>query len=77
MKEVIQKDQNIISVGYAMDALSRLASIEGEEPIGSKSFMRLRNELFAILTDSPVQSLDTLSRSGLSLESLSRFTEPI
>ena len=77
LKEVIQKDQNIISVGYAMDALSRLAKIEGEERTDSKSFMQLKNDLFSILTDSPVQSLDTLSRSGLSLESLSRFTEPI
>jgi len=77
LKEVIQKDRNIICVGYAMDALSRLANIESGEKIDSEIIIELQNELFSILTDSPVQSLDTLSRTGLSLESLSYFSEPI
>ncbi len=77
LKEIIQKDQNVICVGYAMDALSRLANIEGREKADSEIIIELQNDLFSILTDSPVQSLDTLSRTGLSLESLSCFTEPI
>ena len=77
LKKVIQQDQNVICVGYAIDALSRLANLESEEKIDSKTFRELQNDLLSILTECPVQSLDTLSRTGLSLESLSRFSEPI
>ena len=73
LKEVIQQDPNVICVGYAMDALSRLTNLGAEEATVSPTIRRLQNDLLAILGECPLQSSDALVRAGLSLQSLSRF----
>ena len=72
--EVVRSDKNVICVGYAMDALSRLSNLEASDP-SSPSLDGLRTDLLAILGDSPVRCWEALVRGGLSIEHLSVFSE--
>ncbi len=74
LKKVVRNDRNVICVGYAMDALSRLANLEsaGSSP---PSLDRLRTDLLTVLGDTPVRCWEALVRSGLSTEYLSVFSE--
>ncbi len=74
LKEVVRSDKNVICVGYAMDALSRLSNLEASDP-SSPSLDGLRTDLLAILGDSPVRCWEALVRGGLSIEHLSVFSE--
>ena len=73
LKVVIHQDSNVICVGYAMDALSRLANLGAEQTAVSPAIRQLQTDLLAILGECPLQSSDALVRAGLSLQSLSRF----
>ena len=65
LKEVVRTDKNIISVGFAMDALARLAKIrpEGDKPL--PPIAALQTNLRDILGESPVQCWEALVRAGV------------
>ena len=69
LKKIIREDQNVISVGFAMDALSRLAHLRVGEEAPSTSIIELRADLATILNSSPIQCWESLVRSGLRPES--------
>jgi len=66
LREIVRNDQNIICVGFAMDALNRLANLrpEQEEPVVLIS--DLQANISEILEESPIQCLEALVRAGLS-----------
>jgi hypothetical protein len=76
LQEVIRTDENVICVGFAMDALSRLANLrpqgEGVAPLVSD----LQADLLAILGQSPLRSWEALVRGGLSASAVSEFDQP-
>ena len=74
LKEVVRNDRNVICVGFAMDALSRLAHLKAPD-FPSSPIDSLRNDLLAVLGESPVRCWEALIRSGLSTEHLSAFSE--
>ena len=65
LKKIILQDQNMITVGFAMDALSRLAHLRVGEEAPSTSIIELRKDLETILNSSPIQCWESLVRSGL------------
>jgi hypothetical protein len=76
LQEVIRTDENVICVGFAMDALSRLANLrpqgEGVAPLVSD----LQADLLAILGESPLRCWEALVRGGLSASAVSEFDQP-
>jgi len=76
LKAVIQQDSNVICVGYAMDALSRLANLGAEQTTVSPAIRQLQTDLLSILGECPVQSWEALVRGGFSSQALSRFDRP-
>jgi hypothetical protein len=73
LKEVVRTDKNVISVGLAMDALTRLANLGplDEKPVPLIS--DLKANLLAILGEAPVQGWEALVRGGLSSKTASAF----
>ncbi len=65
LKEVVRADANVISVGYAMDALARLASARLEEGKPLPVIAELQSGLRDILGGSPVQCWEALVRAGV------------
>ena len=65
LKEVVRSDKNVISVGYAMDALNRIAHLHPEIGQGLPLKSHLQENLMAILDTSPVLSWEALVRGGL------------
>ena len=61
LQEVIRSDENVICVGFAMDALSRLAHLRPDGETASD----LQAEVSALLAESPMRCWESLSRSGL------------
>ena len=61
LQEIIRSDENAICVGFAMDALSRLAHLRPEGETASD----LQAEVSALLAESPMQCWESLGRSGL------------
>ena len=76
LKSVVQDDLNTISVGFAMDALNRLANLQREDEAVVPPIRLLKAELLTILRASPIQSWDTLVRGGLGSTALSDFDQP-
>jgi len=74
LRAVVRDDVNLISVGFAMDALSRLANLrpQDEQP---ESVRDLQANLIEILGESPVRSWEALVRGGLSSSNLSEFAQ--
>lgn len=73
LQEVIRADKNVFCVGFAMDALNRLANLgfQEEEAVGLMG--DLQTNLLTILGTSPLRSWESLVRSSLSSEVLSEF----
>ena len=74
LKTVVRNDKNVICVGFAMDALNRLANLDSEGP-SPAARDSLRADLLQILDESPIRCWEALVRGGLSTEYLSAFTE--
>lgn len=65
LENVICDDENVICVGFAMDALNRIANLHGEDE-GTSPFVRnLQTKLASILGGSPVRAWEALVRGGL------------
>jgi len=65
LQEVIREDKNVISVGFAMDALARLAQVRAESEALLPIISELRSNLPAILNESPIQCWESLVRESL------------
>gem|GEM_PF-5705862 len=74
LKEVVRSDENVICVGFAMDALNRLASLHPEDAALSPVVCELRDHLPAILGLSPLQCSEALVRSQAVTGSAVSFT---
>ncbi|MBX3010427.1 MAG: HEAT repeat domain-containing protein [Caldilineaceae bacterium] len=63
LQEVIRADKNVIAVGFAMDALARLANLQAtaDEP----QLTALQTDLRAILGESPMQCWESLVRAAV------------
>jgi hypothetical protein len=64
LRHVIRDDPNVVSVGYAMDALARLAVGTGDRP---------DEQLLSALEGSPLYNWESLCRAGLDRAALSRL----
>ena len=65
LKTIIKNDPNVFDVGFAMDALTRLAGLDPSGKGSSGLAGDLREELTDILSDSPVLCWEALVRGGL------------
>lgn len=65
LQTVIRKDQNVIAVGFAMDALTRLANIRAAHDDTQPLIADLQTNLRAILEESPIQCWESLVRAGV------------
>lgn len=65
LKIVVRDDKNVISVGFAMDALARLANLHLEDDVPLPPIADLQTNLREILSASPVQSWEALIRTGV------------
>ena len=75
LKNIIEHDKNIICVGFAMDALTRLANYNKQQSDLLPPIHDLRSELLKILGKSPIRCWESLGRSGLTEKHLSKFPE--
>ncbi len=75
LKNIIEHDKNIICVGFAMDALTRLANYNKPQSNLLPPIHDLRSELLKILGKSPIRCWESLGRSGLTEKHLSKFPE--
>jgi hypothetical protein len=76
LKEVIREDKNVICVGFAMDALNRLANLRPEDEEALPLVIDLQKNLPKILEGSPLQSWEALVRGGLNVGTLSDYQLP-
>ncbi|MEM7536885.1 MAG: HEAT repeat domain-containing protein, partial [Chloroflexota bacterium] len=74
LKEVIRTDKNVINVGFAMDALTRLANVGPTDNESAPIITELQENLLSILGESPVQCWEALVRGGLGGETVAQFS---
>ena len=65
LKAVVGTDKNVISVGFAMDALARLARLHPDDDAPQPLIADLQTHLREILGESPVQCWEALIREGV------------
>jgi len=64
LKEIVRTDKNVICVGFAMDALARLAGdATGDQSV--EQLTDLKTNLRDLLGDSPIQCWESLIRTGV------------
>jgi len=73
LKEVVGNDKNVFCVGFAMDALNRLANIDFAEDRTNPVITDLREKLLPTLGQSPVRAWEALVRGGLSRTAIAEF----
>ena len=73
LKTVVQNDRNAICVGFASDALTRLANLQPPGETASPLIQDLRAHLMTILKASPVHSWDALTRGGFDPSAVSEL----
>ncbi len=73
LQEVIRGDENAICVGFAMDALSRLAHLRPQGEAAASSIGDLQADVLALLEESPMRCWEALVRSGLSAKTAAEF----
>ena len=73
LKAVVQDDRNAVCVGFASDALTRLAILGTQDEPTPPLIRDLRANLLTILKASPVHSWDALVRAGISPSALSEL----
>ena len=65
LQEVVRTDKNVIAVGFAMDALARLANLRPADDKPQPLIADLQTKLCNILGESPVQCWESLVREGV------------
>ena len=73
LRDIVRTDQNVISVGFALDTLTRLATIKQPEN-QPPEIASLSNNLTEILGESPVRAWESLVRAGLDPTVLTQFS---
>ena len=73
LKKVIRDDENVICVGFAMDALNRIANLGPEEVKASAFVSDLQSELPSILGELPVRAWEALVRGGFNAGTFSQL----
>ena len=78
LKGVIREDRNVICVGFAMDALNRIANLRRKGKEMPPLIDELQADLPSILGQSPVQAWEALVRSSSSIrERVAQFDSPV
>ena len=75
LQEIMRKDENAICVGFAMDALNRLANLHPQDAAEAPLIGKLREDLPALLKELPIRSWEALVRGGLTARAVSQFEE--
>ena len=65
LQEVVRTDKNVIAVGFAMDALARLANLRSADDKPQPVIADLKANLRDMLSESPVQCWESLVREGV------------
>ena len=65
LQAVVRTDKNVIAVGFAMDALARLANLRPADDKPRPLIADLQTKLCDILGESPVQCWESLVREGV------------
>lgn len=65
LQEVVRTDKNVIAVGFAMDALARLANLRPQDDKPQPLLADLQTNLRDILGESPIQCWESLVREGV------------
>lgn len=73
LKEVIRTEKNVICVGFAMDALARLANVQQDDKAVSPVLSDVQENLLTILGESPIQCWEALIRSGHGEETIQKL----
>jgi hypothetical protein len=66
LQEIVRNDENIICVGFAMDALNRLANLRPQQEEAVPLIDQLQSNISGILEQSPIQCPEALVRGGQS-----------
>ena len=69
LKEVILEDTNVISVGFAMDTLSRLLNLSQNTNVKSSLIQKNKDEFPSLILSSPIHYRESLIRSGFDTKS--------
>ena len=69
LAEVVRTDENVFSVGLALDSLSRLANV------GPGRDASIRETLLGLLKDMPIHSWEPLVRSGLEPSVVQKYSQ--
>lgn len=67
---VVRTDQNVIDVGFAMDALHRLASSVGAAET-DEQLLGMMQTAEAVIMEAPMRSWESLCRSGMDAAAVS------
>ena len=73
LRGVVRTDENVINVGFAQDALTRLANLRSDTETTVPLISDLRNNLIEALAEAPVRPWEALVRAGLDSAALSNF----
>ncbi len=76
LREVVREDNNVINVGFAQDALTRLARLGPQEGGSHPAIDDIRKNLIAALGEAPVRPWEALVRAGLEESALTQFDPP-
>lgn len=75
LTNILQNDKNVICVGFAMDALNRLANLNPPTEDSQPLISDLQTNLLTLLGELPLQSWEALVRGGLSSKFVSQFEQ--
>ena len=73
LKEVVQNDRNIFCVGFAMDALNRLANLRPQREEVDSLSSHTQADVLRLLGELPIRSWEALVRGGLSSQTVSEI----
>jgi hypothetical protein len=65
LQAIIRSDQNVITVGFAMDALARLVNLSAAADEPQPLIADLQTKLGDLLGESPIQCWESLVRAGV------------
>ena len=75
LTDILQNDKNVICVGFAMDALNRLANLHPSQENNQPLISDLQTHLLTLLGELPLQSWEALVRGGLPSKFVSQFEQ--
>ena len=70
LRDVVRYDENVICVGFAMDALGRLANLRPQDEAVPPIINDLQANIPEVLADSPIHCWEALVRGGIGIDRL-------